>query len=106
MNRWLDLVDSPEDLKRIPVDNLKELAEEIANNVSLIVMSLGAATPETYERIKVMNIECPVIISTGYIKEMELDQIMKDGIAGLIRKPFQMRELSRLVAQSFRNQTN
>ena len=69
-------------------------------------MITGHSMFETYERIKVMNIECPVIISTGYIKEMELERIMKDGIAGMIRKPFQMRELSRLVAQSIRKQTN
>jgi len=86
-----------------------EILKSKSNEIDLIVLDMIMPVLngiETYELIKVMNIECPVIISTGYIKEMELDKIMKDGIAGMIRKPFQMRELSRLVAQSIRNQTN
>lgn len=86
-----------------------EILKSKSNEIDLIVLDMIMPVLngiETYERIKVMNIECPIIISTGYIEEMELDQIMKDGIAGMIRKPFQMRELSRLVAQSIRNQTN
>ncbi len=86
-----------------------EILKLKSNEIDLIVLDMIMPVLngiETYERIKVMNIECPVIISTGYIEEMKLDQIMKEGIAGMIRKPFQMRELSRLVAQSIRNQTN
>jgi PAS domain S-box-containing protein len=86
-----------------------EILKSKSNEIDLIVLDMIMPVLngiETYEQIKVMNIECPVIISTGYIKEMELDKIMKDGIAGMIRKPFQMRELSRIVAQSIRNQPN
>jgi CheY-like chemotaxis protein len=86
-----------------------EILKSKSNEIDLIVLDMIMPVLngiETYEQIKVMNIECPVIISTGYIKEMELDKMMKDGIAGMIRKPFQMRELSRIVAQSIRNQPN
>ena len=86
-----------------------EILKLKSNEIDLVVLDMIMPVLngiETYERIKNMNIECPVIISTGYIKEIELEKIMKDGIAGMIRKPFQMRELSRLVAQSIRSQTN
>jgi 1-deoxy-D-xylulose-5-phosphate synthase len=41
MTKWLDQIDSPEDLKKIPVDNLKELAEEIREKIITVVSKNG-----------------------------------------------------------------
>ncbi len=41
MNRWLDQIDSPEDLKKIPVENLKELAQEIRERIVTVVSKNG-----------------------------------------------------------------
>jgi 1-deoxy-D-xylulose-5-phosphate synthase len=41
MSRWLDQIDSPEDLKKIPIENLKELAEEIREKIITVVSKNG-----------------------------------------------------------------
>ncbi|KPL03451.1 MAG: 1-deoxy-D-xylulose-5-phosphate synthase [candidate division Zixibacteria bacterium SM1_73] len=41
MKRWLDQIDSPEDLKSIPIENLKELAEEIREKIITVVSKNG-----------------------------------------------------------------
>jgi 1-deoxy-D-xylulose-5-phosphate synthase len=41
MARWLDQINSPEDLKKIPIENLKELAEEIREKIITVVSKNG-----------------------------------------------------------------
>jgi 1-deoxy-D-xylulose-5-phosphate synthase len=41
MTKWLDQVNSPEDLKKIPIENLKELAEEIREKIVTVVSKNG-----------------------------------------------------------------
>jgi 1-deoxy-D-xylulose-5-phosphate synthase len=41
MTRWLDQINSPEDLKKIPIENLKELAEEIREKIITVVSKNG-----------------------------------------------------------------
>jgi 1-deoxy-D-xylulose-5-phosphate synthase len=41
MTKWLNQVDSPEDLKKIPIENLKELAEEIREKIITVVSKNG-----------------------------------------------------------------
>jgi len=41
MSRWLDQVNSPEDLKKIPLENLKKLAEEIREKIITVVSKNG-----------------------------------------------------------------
>jgi len=41
MTKWLDQINSPEDLKKIPTENLKELAEEIREKIITVVSKNG-----------------------------------------------------------------
>lgn len=41
MTRWLDQINSPADLKKIPIENLKELAEEIREKIITVVSKNG-----------------------------------------------------------------
>jgi 1-deoxy-D-xylulose-5-phosphate synthase len=41
MNKWLDQINSPEDLKKIPIENLGELAEEIREKIITVVSKNG-----------------------------------------------------------------
>ncbi|MGB8657247.1 MAG: 1-deoxy-D-xylulose-5-phosphate synthase [Candidatus Zixiibacteriota bacterium] len=41
MTKWLDLVNSPQDLKNVPVDKLGELAEEIRDRIITVVSRNG-----------------------------------------------------------------
>jgi 1-deoxy-D-xylulose-5-phosphate synthase len=41
MKKWLDQIDSPEDLKKIPIENLGELADEIREKIITVVSKNG-----------------------------------------------------------------
>jgi 1-deoxy-D-xylulose-5-phosphate synthase len=41
MSRWLNQIDSPNDLKNIPIENLKDLAEEIREKIITVVSKNG-----------------------------------------------------------------
>lgn len=41
MTKWLDQINSPEDLKKIPIENLKELAEEMREKIITVVSKNG-----------------------------------------------------------------
>lgn len=42
---------------------------------------------ETFHRLREIRADIPVILCTGFIQRNRLDRLMKDGIAGFLRKP-------------------
>jgi CheY-like chemotaxis protein len=42
---------------------------------------------ETFHRLREIRSEIPVVLCTGFIRQDRLDRLMKDGIAGFLRKP-------------------
>jgi CheY-like chemotaxis protein len=42
---------------------------------------------ETFHRLREIRANIPVVLCTGFIRQDRLDQLMKDGIAGFLRKP-------------------
>jgi DNA-binding NtrC family response regulator len=48
----------------------------------------------TYKRLKRMNPDIRVLISTGYGTDGEVEDIVKDSQNGLIQKPFKFKEFS------------
>jgi DNA-binding NarL/FixJ family response regulator len=42
---------------------------------------------ETFHRLREIRAEIPVVLCTGFIRQDRLDRLMKDGIAGFLRKP-------------------
>ena len=48
----------------------------------------------TYKRLKRMNPDIRVLISTGYGTDGEVQEIVKDSQNGLIQKPFKFKEFS------------
>jgi CheY-like chemotaxis protein len=42
---------------------------------------------ETFHRLREIRANIPVVLCTGFIRQDRLDKLMKDGIAGFLRKP-------------------
>ena len=42
---------------------------------------------ETFQRLREIRADIPVVLCTGFIQRNRLDKLMKDGIAGFLRKP-------------------
>jgi len=42
---------------------------------------------ETFHRLREIRANIPVVLCTGFIRQDRLDRLMKDGIAGFLRKP-------------------
>jgi CheY-like chemotaxis protein len=42
---------------------------------------------ETFHRLREIRADIPVVLCTGFIRADRLDRLMKDGIAGFLRKP-------------------
>ncbi|MEP6937314.1 MAG: response regulator [Chthoniobacterales bacterium] len=42
---------------------------------------------ETFRRLRAISADVPVVLSTGFIEEGRLQQMLKEGLAGFIRKP-------------------
>lgn len=63
----------------------------------MIMPKMGGS--ETFYKIRALNPQCPVIISSGFTKDESLHQLKQDGLAGFLDKPFRMHELSTLLAR-------
>jgi CheY-like chemotaxis protein len=48
---------------------------------------------ETFHRLREIRAEIPVVLCTGFIRQDRLDRLMKDGIAGFLRKPLAPEEI-------------
>ncbi|MBT8358892.1 MAG: response regulator, partial [Deltaproteobacteria bacterium] len=51
----------------------------------------------TYDRLKAINPEIKVLLSTGYSMDGQATDILKRGCNGFIQKPFNMEELSQKI---------
>ncbi|MCP3876225.1 MAG: response regulator [Desulfobacteraceae bacterium] len=56
---------------------------------------------ETYEKIKALDSEMKVLVSSGYSRETEIDKMMEKGCVGFILKPFDVATLSEKLNMVF-----
>jgi DNA-binding NtrC family response regulator len=52
---------------------------------------------EVYDKLKEINPQVKVLLSSGYSVDGQATEILKRGCNGFIQKPFNMEELSRKV---------
>jgi len=57
---------------------------------------------EAFLKLKEINKNCKVIISSGFMKDENLDLLMKKGLTGFIRKPFNNFELSKILSKTMK----
>ena len=54
---------------------------------------------EAFYRFKKIDNYCKIIISSGFVRDENLEQMERDGLSGFIKKPFKSNELSQLIGK-------
>ncbi len=66
--------------------------------LDMIMPDMGGG--DTYDRLKEINPEIKVLLSSGYTIDVQAKQILERGCNGFIQKPFTMKELSRKIRET------
>jgi CheY-like chemotaxis protein len=66
--------------------------------IDMIMPNLGGR--ECFREIKTMNPDVRAILSTGFSIDGAVQEILDDGIAGFIQKPYRLEELSKVVSEA------
>jgi CheY-like chemotaxis protein len=77
-----------------------DLYEKQREEIDLVILDMimpGMSGGETYDRLKEVNGDVKVILSSGYSISGQAREILKRGCSGFIQKPFALVELSRRV---------
>jgi signal transduction histidine kinase/CheY-like chemotaxis protein len=65
--------------------------------LDLIMPDIGGG--DTYDRLKEINPEIKVLLSSGYSIDGQASEILKRGCSGFIQKPFNMKKLSQKIRE-------
>jgi PAS domain S-box-containing protein len=77
-----------------------ELFKEEQNSISIVISDMIMPRmngKELFYKIKEIKGDCPFIISSGYTKDENLNEMRADGLSGFIQKPFLTDELGELL---------
>ncbi len=80
------------------VNLYQQKSQEIVAVILDIVMP-GMDGKEVFQRLRMMNPDVKVIISSGYSHDKEADTLLEQGAAGFIQKPYRIAELIRIVKE-------
>jgi two-component system, cell cycle sensor histidine kinase and response regulator CckA len=78
------------------------LYSENQNRVDAVILDMimpEMSGGETFDRLKEMDPDVKVLLSSGYSIDGEAEEIMSRGCRGFIQKPFTMTELSRRIGK-------
>ena len=84
------------------VNVLKDKKQKIDLVILDMVMPLMNGE-ETFEKIRALDPEMRVLVSSGYSRETEIEKMMKKGCNGFILKPFDIAKLSEKLNTIFKN---
>ncbi len=77
-----------------------EVYRQNQNEIDLVVLDISMPTiggGEAYDRLKEINPNVKVLLSTGFSTDSEATEILGRGCNGLIQKPFRMNELAEKI---------
>lgn len=80
--------------------NAVELYKQKSKDIDLVLMDIIMPEmngQESFEAMKKYNPDCKVILTSGYVNNVNIKQLQKDGLCGFLQKPFNVPELIRLV---------
>lgn len=81
-----------------------EVYRQNQNEIDLVILDIGMPTiggGEAYDRLKEINPNVKVLLSTGFSIDSEATEILRRGCNGLIQKPFRMNELAEKIRGIF-----
>ncbi len=77
-----------------------EIYKEKFKEISLVIMDMimpKMKGNEAFYKMKEINRDCKIIITSGFTKDESLSELREDGLAGFIQKPFNIYELGRIL---------
>jgi PAS domain S-box-containing protein len=85
-----------------------ELYEKYRETIDLVLLDIimpNMKGSEVFDRLKEINPDVKVLLSSGYSIDGEASQILKRGCRGFIQKPFNLHQLSQSIGAILRNQS-
>ncbi|PQP32840.1 oxidoreductase, partial [Desulfobacteraceae bacterium SEEP-SAG10] len=77
-----------------------EIYQANKNEINIVILDMimpDMGGGETYDRLKKINPEIRVLLSSGYSIDGQASEIMNRGCNGFIQKPFNVEQLSRKI---------
>ncbi len=74
-----------------------EIYQNRSGPIDLVILDMimaGMGGKETYEKLKQLDPKIKVLLSSGYSKEGDAEEILAQGCNGFIQKPFDVKQLS------------
>jgi two-component system, cell cycle sensor histidine kinase and response regulator CckA len=85
------------------------LYKKFAETIDMVILDMimpDMSGGETYDRLKSINPEIKVLLSTGYSINAQAMEIINRGCKGFIQKPFAMKELSQKIKEILEKQVD
>jgi CheY-like chemotaxis protein len=82
-----------------------EYYTEHANDIDLVILDMvmpRMGARECFRQLKSINKDVRAILSTGYVKNNVVHEIMVDGMAAFIQKPFELSQIAETVERVLR----
>ena len=79
-----------------------QLYKENKEKIDMVILDMimpGMGGGETYDRMKEINPDIKVLLSSGYSIDGEAEEILERGCDGFLQKPFNMKELSQKIGE-------
>jgi two-component system cell cycle sensor histidine kinase/response regulator CckA len=79
-----------------------EIYKRSPDSIDLVILDMimpGMGGSETYDRMKEINPDVKVILSTGYSADGRATEIMERGCDGFLQKPYTIRDLSASIEE-------
>jgi PAS domain S-box-containing protein len=77
-----------------------EVFKQEKENIDLVILDMIMPVMngrECFEEIKKISSDVKIVLSSGFSRDEDVNELKKHGLSGFIRKPFHSAELSRLV---------
>lgn len=82
-----------------------EMYEKHCNSIKLAIVDMvmpKLSGTECYRRIREINPDATVIITSGFAGEISIQSLQGEGVADVLRKPFRRHDLSNMVRKALR----
>jgi PAS domain S-box-containing protein len=76
--------------------------QENRDKIKLVLLDMimpGMNGKETFQRLRAMDPNIPVLLASGYSLEGEVDELLAEGCNGFIQKPFNVAKLAEKISQ-------
>lgn len=86
-----------------------DIYEKKKSGIDLVVLDMvmpGMGGGETYNRLKEIDPDVKVLLSSGYSINGQAQEILDQGCNGFIQKPFDIKDLSRKLKEILNNSQN